>query len=63
MRKGRRRGQLERTARRDDADDRADAREERGYTAQITALDRRLGQGVGAVRERARLERARGAAA
>lgn len=44
--------------RRNDAMERAAARNERSAAAQIAELDRRLGKGKGAVRERARLMKA-----
>lgn len=45
------------------ATERASARDERGPAMQLAALDRRLGKGVGAKRERARLAKLLGKAA
>lgn len=67
MRKGRRTGTrrkyraklmgfTRREERRADAENRAEYREQRGWTGQLAELDRRLGPGVGAKRERDRLE-------
>ncbi len=63
MRKGRRTGNRKRLGRNTragdrevEARDRAEVREQRGWTGQLAELDRRLGPGVGAKRERERLE-------
>lgn len=45
------------------AEERAAVRDERGPVMQLAELDRRLGKGVGAKRERARLTKASKAAA